>query len=63
MLLVRGHDEPVTTGNKCQLCVAAAAEFTSAFITEPEDSLDLFPRPTHFNGIRHQRECASVSHE
>lgn len=52
-----GLDELVTTGNKRQLCVA------SVFITEPEYSLDLFPCGTHFNGIRHQRECASVSHK
>lgn len=63
MLLV-GLDELVTTGNKCKPCVAAAAAlFASVFISEPEYNLDLFPCCTHFNGIRHQCECASVSYK
>ena len=61
MLLVCGLGELLTTGSKCQLCMAAAALFTWFFITEPEDDLDLFPRYTRFRGIRQQRECASVS--
>lgn len=59
VLLVYGLDELGTTGNKCQLCVAAAL-FASLVITEPEYSLDLFPCYTHFHGVRQQRECASV---